>query len=91
MQILDDKNVLRRFRVSNFQSRIKIRPFFCVVPMKLNDGWNHIQLNLADFTRRVFGTKYMETIRMQVCPSCSIAILYCSSSIIISPNNEAIF
>jgi len=54
VQILDDKNVLRRILVSNYQTLTKIRPFFCVVPMELNEGWNKIQLNLADFTRRAY-------------------------------------
>jgi hypothetical protein len=76
VQVLDDKNVLRRFRVSNYQSTTKVRPFFCVVPMKLNEGWNKINLNLADFTRRAYGTKYIETIRMQLHANCRIRRIY---------------
>ena len=36
------------------------------MPMKLDDGWNQIQFNLADFTRRAYGTNYIETLRVQV-------------------------
>ena len=36
------------------------------MPMRLDDGWNQIQFNLADFTRRAYGTNYIETLRVQV-------------------------
>ena len=35
------------------------------MPMRLDDGWNQIQFNLADFTRRAYGTNYVETLRVQ--------------------------
>ncbi len=37
--------------------------------MRLDDGWNQIQFNLSDFTRRAYGTNYIETLRVQVCES----------------------
>lgn len=55
MTILDDKNVRRRFRASNYQSETRVKPFICTMPMKLDDGWNQIQFNLAEFTRRAYG------------------------------------
>ncbi len=36
--------------------------------MRLDDGWNQIQFNLSDFTRRAYGTNYIETLRVQVNP-----------------------
>ena len=56
VQVLDDKNVRRRFRASNYQSATRVKPFICTMPMRLDDGWNQIQFNLADFTRRAYGT-----------------------------------
>merc|ERR1740130_399614 len=29
------------------------------------EGWNQIQFNLSDFTRRAYGTNYIETLRVQ--------------------------
>ena len=55
VQVLDDKNVRRRFRASNYQSATRVKPFICTMPMRLDDGWNQIQFNLADFTRRAYG------------------------------------
>ena len=66
-QVLDDKNVRRRFRASNYQSTTRVKPFICTMPMRLDDGWNQIQFNLSDFTRRAYGTNYIETLRVQVC------------------------
>merc|ERR1719464_961164 len=54
VQVLDDKNVRRRFRASNYQSTTRVKPFICTMPMRLDDGWNQIQFNLADFTRRAY-------------------------------------
>lgn len=65
-QVLDDKGVRRRFRASNYQSTTRVKPFICTMPMRLDDGWNQIQFNLSDFTRRAYGTNYIETIRVQV-------------------------
>ena len=67
LQVLDDKNVRRRFRASNYQSTTRVKPFICTMPMRLDDGWNQIQFNLSDFTRRAYGTNYIETLRVQVC------------------------
>ena len=66
MQVLDDKNVKRRFRASNYQSTTRVKPFICTMPMRLDEGWNQIQFNLSDFTRRAYGTNYIETHRVQV-------------------------
>ena len=64
--MLDDKNVKRRFRASNYQSTTRVKPFICTMPMRLDEGWNQIQFNLSDFTRRAYGTNYIETHRVQV-------------------------
>lgn len=33
VQVLDDKNVRRRFRASNYQSQTRVKPFICTMPM----------------------------------------------------------
>ena len=40
VQVLDDKNVRRRFRASNYQSTTRVKPFICTMPMRLDEGWN---------------------------------------------------
>lgn len=70
--ILDDKNIRRRFRASNYQTTTRVKPFICTMPMKLDRGFNQIQFNLSDFTRRAYGTNYLETLRVQIHCSCRI-------------------
>ena len=70
--MLDDKNVRRRFRASNYQSTTRVKPFICTMPMRLDEGWNQIQFNLSDFTRRAYGTNYIETLRVQIHANCRI-------------------
>merc|ERR1712088_846812 len=78
VQVLDDKNVRRRFRASDYQSTTRVKPFICTMPMRLDDGWNQIQFNLADFTRRAYGTNYVETLRVQIHANCRIRRVYFS-------------
>jgi hypothetical protein len=56
----------RRFRASNFQSTTRVKPFICTMPLRLDEGWNQVQFNLADFVKRAYGTTYIETLRIQV-------------------------
>ncbi|KAK2989884.1 hypothetical protein RJ640_015216, partial [Escallonia rubra] len=99
IQVLDDKNVRRRFRASNYQAGeacwlpggacfengislrsgnavTRVKPFICTMPLKLDEGWNQIQLNLADYTRRAYGTNYVETLRVQVHANCRLRRIY---------------
>ncbi|KAK6934009.1 CFA20 domain [Dillenia turbinata] len=78
IQVLDDKNVRRRFRASNFQAVTRVKPFICTMPLRLDEGWNQIQLNLTDFTRRAYGTNYVETLRVQVHANCRLRRIYFS-------------
>lgn len=76
MQILDDKGIKRRFRASNYQTTTKVKPFICTMPMKLDEGWNQIQFNLSDFTRRAYGTNYVSTLRISVHANCRMRRIY---------------
>merc|ERR1719183_1494552 len=78
VQVLDDKNVRRRFRASNYQSTTRVKPFICTMPMRLDEGWNQIQFNLSDFTRRAYGTNYIETLRVQIHANCRLRRIYFS-------------
>lgn len=48
------------------------------MPMKLDEAWNQIQFNLADFTRRAYGTNYVETLRITVHANCRLRRIYFS-------------
>ena len=55
VQVLDDKNVRRRFRASNYQSTTRVKPFICTMPMRQGEYFaigrprNENSLRLLDF------------------------------------------
>lgn len=60
------------------QAVTRVKPYICTMPLKLDEGWNQIQLNLADFTKRAYGTNYVETLRVQVHANCRLRRIYFS-------------
>lgn len=44
----------------------------------INLGWNQIQFNLSDFTRRAYGSNYIETLRVTIHANCRIRRIYFS-------------
>ena len=70
--------MLRRFRASNYQSTTSVKPFMTTMPLGLSPGWNQIQFNLADFTRRAYGTNYIETVSIQIHANVRIKRVYFS-------------
>ncbi|EES98626.1 Hypothetical protein GSB_104866 [Giardia duodenalis] len=81
VQILDDKNIKRRFRASNYQRTTRVKPFICTMPLCLGPGFNQIQFNLTDFTARAYRTNYIETTRMTVHANCRIRRIYFADSL----------
>ena len=51
------------------------------MPMRLDEGWNQIQFNLSDFTRRAYGTNYIETLRVQIHANARIRRIYFSDKL----------
>eukprot|EP01126_Amoeba_proteus_P003883 TRINITY_DN11310_c0_g1_i4.p1 TRINITY_DN11310_c0_g1~~TRINITY_DN11310_c0_g1_i4.p1 ORF type:complete len:157 (+),score=24.49 TRINITY_DN11310_c0_g1_i4:170-640(+) len=66
VQILDDKNVRRRFRASNYQSVTRLKPYICTLPLQLDGDWNQILVDLAQYTKKAYGTNYVQTLQVQV-------------------------
>ena len=89
VQVIDDKNLKRRFRASNYQSNTRVKPFICTIPMKLDEGWNQIHFNLTDFTRRAYGTNYLETLRVQIHANCRIRRIYFTDQLLSSKSIPA--
>merc|ERR1719160_2225691 len=50
VMVLDDKNIRRRFRASNYQSTTRVKPFICTMPMRLDEGWNLRRMFLSSRT-----------------------------------------
>ncbi|CAH8652735.1 unnamed protein product [Heterobilharzia americana] len=75
-KILDDQGVKRRFRASNYQSTTRVKPFICTMPLRLEADWNNVYFNVADFTKRAYGTNFVEVIRIQIHANCRIRRIY---------------
>ncbi|GAB0094705.1 hypothetical protein DMENIID0001_100300 [Sergentomyia squamirostris] len=76
VQILDSSGLRRRFHFANFQSKFKISTFSCQMPLYLSSGWNQIQLNLADYVRRAYGTNYVETVGIRIHANTRLRFIY---------------
>ncbi|KAF8940177.1 hypothetical protein BGZ47_007836 [Haplosporangium gracile] len=84
--VLDDRGEKRRFRASNFQTTTRVKPYITTMPLRMDPGWNQIQLNLADYVKRAYGTTYVETQRITIHASCRIRRIYFSDRLV--PENE---
>jgi len=83
VQVLDDKNVRRRFRVSNFQSTVRVKPYICTIPLQLDNGWNQIVIDLAQYVKKAYGTNYSSTLQVQVHANCRVRRIYFSEKLIL--------
>ncbi|KAL6065654.1 Asparaginyl-tRNA synthetase, cytoplasmic (Asparagine--tRNA ligase) (AsnRS) [Balamuthia mandrillaris] len=85
VEVMDDKNFRRRllyaalskmeFGYTLFhaiQSKARVKPYICTMPLKLADGWNLIQINLEELTRKAYGNSYVETLRVQMHANCRL-------------------
>ncbi|XP_045527456.1 cilia- and flagella-associated protein 20-like [Pieris brassicae] len=84
--ILDESGTRRRFRVSNFQSSTQILPLCTVMPIGLSDGWNQIQFNLAEFTRRAYKKQFVEVQRLKINANIRLRRIYFTERLI--PEDE---
>ncbi|XP_058066279.1 cilia- and flagella-associated protein 20-like [Anopheles bellator] len=79
--ILDDRQSLRRLRFSNYQSETRLHCFGVTMPLSLEPNWHDVRLNLADFTRRLYGTNYVEAVRLQIHANVRIKCIYFSDQL----------
>ncbi|KAI8462831.1 MAG: transcription factor IIB-like protein [Monoraphidium minutum] len=81
VHVMDDMNVRRRFRASNYQPITRVKPFICTMPLRLDDGWNQISLNLTELVKRAYGTNFVEALRIQVHANCRLRRVYFSDRV----------
>ena len=79
VQVLDDKNIRRRFRASTYISATRVKPFICSMPLKIDEGWNHFQFNLEEFVKKAYQTEFKQILRVQIHANCRIRRLFFSN------------
>lgn len=45
------------------QTQARVKPYICTMPLRLSEGWNQVQLNIADLMRKAYGTTFVEVSR----------------------------
>lgn len=81
IEIRDHENQLRRFQASNFQPHTRHNMFITQMPLRLDPGWNKIEINLADFTHRAYGTRYVETVSIRMNANIRLRRIYFSDQL----------
>uniref|UniRef100_A0A1B6L2L5 CFA20 domain-containing protein n=1 Tax=Graphocephala atropunctata TaxID=36148 RepID=A0A1B6L2L5_9HEMI len=76
-QILDDTDTIRRFWFSTYTDT-RVTTYLTRVPLQLARGWHIVQVNLAEFTEKTYGTTYLETLRVQVHGNCRLHQIFFS-------------
>ncbi|KRX25116.1 ADP-ribosylation factor 1-like 2, partial [Trichinella nelsoni] len=66
VETIDASKAVRRFRWSTFQEKPRQATIICTMPMRLSTGWNFLQINLADISRKLYSQPYRETRRIML-------------------------
>ena len=64
IEIKDKRDKIRRFRCSNFTEKSRLTEEICTLPLKMDEGWNLIQIDLEQYVRTAYNTDYSETLRV---------------------------
>lgn len=81
IEVRDHENQLRRFQASNFIPHTRTNMFITTMPLRLDTGWNKIEINLADFTHRAYGTRYVETVSIRINANVRLRRIYFSDQL----------
>lgn len=81
IEVRDHENQLRRFQASTFQPHTRTSLSITQMPLRLEPGWNKIEINLADFTHRAYGTRYIETVRVRINANVRLRRIYFSDQL----------
>lgn len=81
IEVRDHENQLRRFQASTFQPHTRTSLSITQMPLRLESGWNKIEINLADFTHRAYGTRYIETVYVRINANIRLRRIYFSDQL----------
>ncbi|OAD60360.1 hypothetical protein WN48_05659 [Eufriesea mexicana] len=77
VQVADVQNGLHHFQFTNEESeRPNSKGVICRVTLKLETGWNKLELNLSSLTQTAFKQQYGATQRLQICGNCRLRRVY---------------
>ncbi|XP_054010410.1 uncharacterized protein LOC128893476 [Hylaeus anthracinus] len=77
VQVVDAQNCLHHFQFANAENeKHNSKGLICRVKVKLENGWNKLELNLSHLTQTAFKTVYAATQRLQICGNCRLRRIY---------------
>ncbi|KAJ2853653.1 hypothetical protein J3B02_003043 [Coemansia erecta] len=82
IETIDDHGIIRRFRASNYETRARIHHEISVVPLQLDEGWNHLTFDLEDMTSRIYGRRHCETRRITIHANVCLRLVLFSDKIL---------
>ncbi|CAL7949802.1 unnamed protein product [Xylocopa violacea] len=77
VQVTDTQNCLHNFQFTNAESeKQNSKGVICRVKLKLETGWNKLELNLLSLTQTAFKRDYAVAQRIQICGNCRLRRIY---------------
>ena len=81
INICDESNKHKVLICSNKQSLARLMDNKCSLPLKLEDGWNIIVIDLESLCKRVFSAKYKHCNRIKLFSNCRVRKVYFSKQL----------
>lgn len=76
VHVADDRGSRRRFRFSTFQKKSAVHSQIALLPLRLDSGWNQLQLDLMELMHTCYNARYAHTISVQLHASCRVRRVY---------------
>ena len=65
-QVQDTYNSNFRIRTDTSAGHPILKSFSCLLPLKLEAGWNHLPLDLRELSSKIFNVNYKKTMKIRV-------------------------
>lgn len=85
VEIVDDKQTYRQFKVTNARSLARVEMTTCQLPLTLGNtvgrkstqaAWRYVCMDLQAFTNQAFGTKHVTTTQIRIGGNCRLLRLF---------------
>ncbi|KAJ1678542.1 hypothetical protein EV182_003844 [Spiromyces aspiralis] len=86
VEVKDARGLVFRFRASTYQERTIVTPDLCVMPLRLEAGWNQAVIDFAQLCREVYSATFTEVNRVTLHPNLHVHHIIFSDRII--PEDE---
>ncbi|KAG7394780.1 hypothetical protein PHYBOEH_004686 [Phytophthora boehmeriae] len=76
VHVADDSDTKRRFRFSTFQTQSVVHPLISLLPLRLDAGWNQLQLDMVHLMQTCYNARFVHVISVQLHASCRLRRIY---------------